>query len=207
MDDYKKLIPQFRSAPVLNALLDALASAFEPIYQAVAESFYLLNIDNCHGEYLDNLGALIGVVRPVLSNVTRWLSTDDHDRSLDTGIFFVTGAKTESVSALASDSYYRKLIKAQIIRNTLKGYSFDVFESILELLLDDAIENIKVDWTNYDDGAITIHIDDTFSHESRVFLQNYAFDKYGRMIFNFPYPPHIKQVTLIQDLNSGRIRK
>lgn len=207
MDDYKKLIPQFKNAPVLNALLDALNTAFDPIKQTIEDSFFLLNIDNCYGEYLDNLGALVGVIRPVLSNVTRWLSTDDLDNSLDTGVFFVTGAKSESVSALASDSYYRKLIKSQIIRNTLKGYSFDVFEQILDLLLEDSISKIKIDWTNYDDGMINVHIDETFSHESRVFLQNYSYDKYGRMLFDFPYPPHIKKVTLIQDLDSGRRRK
>ncbi|MDR1333698.1 MAG: DUF2612 domain-containing protein, partial [Holosporaceae bacterium] len=116
-DDYKKLIPQFKNSPVINGLLDAFNAAFERLDSDIAEAFRMLNIDECEGEYLDNLGALIGISRPVLNLGDRFLKTDDFSNSFENSDYYVMNAPVNISYSAVHDDYYRTLIKAQIFKN------------------------------------------------------------------------------------------
>lgn len=198
--DHKKLISPLRKAPILNKLLDSFLIAGEEVEKFLDEAFRMLNINECSGEWLDNLGLLLGVARPVIDLSDRFLKTDNPENSLDTAKYYVTNAPIEQRVTLVDDEYYRKLIKAQIIKNSIQIVAINDLEFIADLILGrDIFNTFYIECTNFANGDITVHVDDKMSHDSLAFIQNFSKDSLGRKKFHFPYPPQVKNVSIRQE--------
>lgn len=199
MTDFKKLIYPLKNSPNLNKILDCFLDSFSQIDKFVEESFSYLNIDKCEGKWLDNLGLLIGVKRPVIQSSLQWLFTDSFNNSSDFSNYYVSGAPNNPVLMLADDNYYRILIRSQIFRNNLTVYSYNALEQIVMSLFNfDPFEVFSIEMTDFNSGSAEVYIDDKFSPISIAFLQNYQFDQKGRKKFDFPYPPQIKTIHITQ---------
>jgi hypothetical protein len=196
-DDYKKLIPQFKNSPVLNKLLDAFNAAFQRLDTDIAEAFSMLDIDKCEGEYLDNLGALVGVSRPVLSLGDHFLKTDDALNSFENTNYYVMNAPINDNFLLVPDDYYRMLIKAQIFKNNQAVFSVNVLEQCVKILF--FLENITIFYVEISGNTLTVHINKDLSHNTLYFLQSFKTDALGRKKFDFPWPPSINQINIEEE--------
>lgn len=198
--DHKKLIPQFKKSEVLNKILDVFHDSFAEFNIQLKEAFIMLNIDNCTGRYLDNLGSLIGISRGIIDYEKFWLKTDDLKNSVDTGMYYVDGALTIlNKKVYASDDYYRFQIRAQIIKNNLKSFSVNDLEKIAKLIFNNLeLKRFQVKVKDYSTYEVDVTIDTNWNHLAIVFLQQFEVDKYNRIIFAFPYPPMITKVNIIQ---------
>jgi hypothetical protein len=198
LDDYRRLIPQLQNAPVLNALLDVVDNSFLRLSEDIGEAFRMLAIDECEGEWLDNLGALIGIGRPTLNINLDYLKTDDLANSLDSSPFFISNAPSIVENTLAPDDYYRMVIKAQIVKNNLQTYSINDLELLAKFIFSQ--EHITTFYPVLDsETSLTLHINQEFSHLSRAFLQTFRTDVFGRKKWDFPYPDIIQTVTVIPE--------
>lgn len=196
-DDYKKLIPQFKNSPVINGLLDAFNAAFQRLDADIAEAFRMLNIDECEGEYLDNLGALVGVSRPVLSLGDRFLKTDDFLNSFENTNYYVTDAPTNDNYRLVTDDYYRMLIKAQIFKNNQAVFSVNVLEQCMKILF--FRDDITVFYIEISGNTLNVHINKDVSNDTLSFLASFKTDSLGRRKFDFPWPPSINEVNVVEE--------
>ena len=198
--DHKKLISPLQNAPVLNKLLDSFLLAGSDIEEFLNEAFRMLNIDECSGQWLDNLGLLLGVARPVIDYSDRYLKTDNPDNSLDTAKYYAANAPIESRTMVVDDEYYRKLIKAQIIKNSIQIIGVNDIEFIADLILGrDLFDTFYIECNDFNNGIITVHVNDKMSHDSIAFLQNFSIDSLKRKKFHFPYPPQVKSVSVSQE--------
>jgi hypothetical protein len=195
LDDYKKLIPQFKNSPVINALLDVLNNSFSRLDADIAEAFRMLDIDQCEGEYLDNLGALVGIYRPVINIGDKFLIADNFANPLENTFHYVSNAPVDSRYLLAADDYYRMMIKAQIFKNNLTIFSVNVLEQIAKIIF------FQEDITTFyviriEDDILEVHVNQNLSDETLAFLQSFKIDSFGRKKFDFPWPPSIKTVNV-----------
>lgn len=198
LDDYRKLIPQLQNAPVLNGLLDVIDNSFLRLSEDIAEAFRMLDIDQCEGEWLDNLGALIGIARPTININLDYLKTDDLVNSLDASPFFISNAPSIVNNTLAPDDYYRMVIKAQIVRNNLQTYSINDLELLAKFIFSQ--EHITTFYPVINsETSLTMHVNSGFSHLSMAFLQTFRTDAFGRKKWDFPYPDIIQTVTIIPE--------
>lgn len=198
--DHKKLISPLKNAPILNKLLDSFLFAGEDVENSLNEAFRMLNIDECSGQWLDNLGLLLGITRPVVDISDRYLKTDNLENSVDTSKYYVNNAIIEQHFVLVDDDYYRKLIKSQIIKNSIKIVSVNDLELVADTILGrDLFNTFYIECNNFNTGTITVHVDDKMSHDSLTFVQNFSIDSLGRKKFHFPYPPQVKTVSVKQE--------
>jgi hypothetical protein len=197
LDDYKRLIPHLENAPVLNALLDVFNNAFLPFSEDIAEAFRMLNIDECEGEWLNNLGALIGISRPVMPIQLDYLKTDDFVNALDLSPFFISNAPAIAVNTLVPDDYFRMIIKAQIVRNNSQTYSINDLELLAKFIF--SRDHITTFYGVISNTEIVMHINNGFSNLSKAFLQSFRMDQFGRTKWDFPYPDIITAVSVVEE--------
>jgi hypothetical protein len=117
-DVRQTVISQYANSPILTALLDSLAQAFD--VSALFDAWYrdVWNIDTAVGWGLDVWGRIVGVRRvlkiPSTDTFLRFEETGDPD-SLGNAPF-ETGGSSSSNYALSDDAY-RKLILAKAALN------------------------------------------------------------------------------------------
>ena len=121
------------------------------------------------GEYLDNIGALVGIERPVRDTTTGYLKTDDFQNIPDYSKYFVVGTDTTGSYKKVDDAYFRMLIRAQIIKNSSYTFSHDDIESFCKYIFSNErfttmkLHNIVVD-TGREPGGMGITTAKTHAH-------------------------------------------
>jgi hypothetical protein len=195
LPDYKNLIPQFENSPVMNKLLDAINGAFAILDRDLEDAFDNLNIDKCNGEWLDNLGDLVGVRRPVLLVGTLFLQSDNYTHPLDESVYYVMNATLPDNKAVG-DEYFRMLIRAQIIRNNMTVYSINVLENLVRKILFNDLITLLVPNFSPEKGALTLSVNSGISTNGKAFLQSFTFDKFSRKKWAFPWPSVVQTVTI-----------
>lgn len=194
---FANLIPMLQNAPIINGILQQFHSSFTLVFEQIKQDFDMLNIDNCSGEYLDNLGALVGIARATRKTAESFLTTDDLYDSLDNSVHYVKNASVNEGYRLVNDDVYRKMIKSQIIRNNYTEFSINDFERIALLILNEDLKEFRIDSTpSNKQFNITVTTDNSMSHFSRAFLQSKSIDNIGRLTWDFPWPPRVKTVKI-----------
>ena len=179
----------------MNAFLNAINDAFRNIDADLQETFDMLNINKCSGEWLDNLGMLVGATRPTLGRGTPYLQSDNTAAPFDTGIYYVSNAPSVE-SAIAGDDYFRMLVKAQIARNTTIVYSVNFLEFLAKsILFEEPLSVFYVDF-NATDGTLNVGVNKEVGYLGLSFLQSFSVDGYGRVKWSFPWPPQVKQIKI-----------
>lgn len=199
VDEFAKLIPLYQNAQVLRQILNAFYIPFYNVFMEIKKDFEMLNIDKCSGEYLDNLGKLLGINRPIRDLSFQYLKADSLYQSLDFSSFYVKNASTDEKLTLVNDDVYRKFIKSQIIRNNYNNFSINTMEQIIDLILGENLPILRIDSiaTNDKMFKVTVTTDNSMSHFSRAFLQSRGYDKLDRKIWDFPWPPRVKEVNIV----------
>jgi hypothetical protein len=198
LQEYKNLIPQFKNSPVINGLLDAINNSFGKLDADIAEAFRMLNIDECEREYLDNLGALVGVSRPILYLGERFLKADDFSNPLENADYYVSDAPADEKYMPVADEYYRMVIKAQIFKNNVAVFSVNVLEQLAKILFfQDDISVFYI--VKISANILEVHVNENASDETLSFLQSFKIDQLGRKIFDFPWPPSINAIQVAVD--------
>jgi hypothetical protein len=198
MPDYKRLIPSFQASSVLNALLDVFIKSFDLFEKDVEEALRFLNIDEASADYLDFIGALVGIERPMRDITTGYLKTDDFQNVPDYSKYFVSGANTTDSYRKVDDVYFRMLIRAQIIRNSCYTFSRDEIESFCRYIFSNE-RFTYIDFTTTFDGkscVCTVSTDNSLSQTAKAFLQRYIVDSLGRKVYDFPYPAYMQRLQV-----------
>jgi hypothetical protein len=193
----RHLVRTFKNSIVLNELLNAFDSAFDQINNEIQEAINMLNIDNCSNEWLDNLGFLLGIARPIETYYPEgFLKTDLLQYPVDVGRHYVSGVSETSQKINIIDDRFRLLIRAQIFINNTKSYSINDLEKIALWILSN--EKVTIFWCEYDTdfGTLRVHLNDEVSNEAVYFLSSYTVDKFGRKRFYFPWPAHISNINI-----------
>jgi hypothetical protein len=160
----------------------------------IAEALKFLNIDEASDEYLDNIGALIGIARPARDISSIYLKSDDSLYTPDFAKYYVKDAKNEKAVRKVDDAYYRMLIHGQIIRNSTYCFSQDEMELFCQYVFsNDIFTSIDFEVENY---TAYVTVNSELSQLGRAFLQQFSIDGKGRKIFDFPYPPYINTVVV-----------
>jgi hypothetical protein len=194
MPDYKRLIPIFQSSPLLNSLLDVFINSFDLFEGDVGDALSFLNLDNASAEDLDAIGALVGLERPMRDISVGYLKTDDFQNAPDYSKYFVKDANTTDSYEKIDDTYFRMLIRAQIIKNSCYAFSRDDIESFCQyIFFNEHFTYIDFTITFDNDACVcTVSTDDSLSQTAKAFLQRYIVDALGRKIYDFPYPSHMQ---------------
>lgn len=192
-------VPLLQNSRILKRIAEILANdATQNLRDNLQEAFNMLNIDECCGRYLDNLGQLVGISRPVINEGEGFLKTDDVNDSVDTGLYSSRGFVNEEKTKPANDDYFRKCIRSQIIKNNISSYSVNDLEFIAQLICGDDI--VKTFYTrphgkNFQE--LDLYVNEDLSHYSKaVFLQQQP-NRNGQLMYVFPWPPNVVINSLI----------
>lgn len=197
--EYKYLIPRFKNSPVINGLLDAINDSFSPLDADTTETLDMFDVDRCSGQWLDNLGALIGVRRPAIELIDRYLEGDNLERPADIAVHYVKNAPEQSEKRMTDDEDYRKMIRAQILRNNTVLYSVNTLENIvLKIFFNEAVTRFDVEF-NATSGSLTVTVNAGIGYLSLLFLKGYGTDEFGRKRWFFPWPPQVRSVEVIEE--------
>jgi hypothetical protein len=195
LTDYKRLIPRFKNSPVINAFLNAINDAFRNIDDDLQETFDMFNINKCSGEWLDNLGMLVGVTRPTLGKGTPYLQSDNTAAPFDVAVYYVVNAVTFE-NTIAGDDYFRMLVKAQIARNTTTVYSVNALEFLARsILFEEPLSTFYADFDTNNE-TLTVTVNKAVGYLGIAFLQSFVVDGYGRIKWGFPWPPQVKHIKI-----------
>lgn len=128
---------QYRNAPKAVQWLNITATMTDSLFTAFRDIANSYDIDNNEGEQLNVIGRIVGITRAILQDiqlvVTEFTSTSDTSKSEfgDTTTQFSTTVIQQD--GIASDEYYRKMLKSKIQKNNGDATYDDIIRAVLEL--------------------------------------------------------------------------
>jgi hypothetical protein len=168
----------------------------DTLQDAFTETFGAYNIATCNGEWLDNLGALVGAPRPFVIVSIQYLRGNTSSTLLDAAEAYITNAPLAAGISYAADDQYRNMIRSQICKNTVINYSLLEFESFFSFMFSEtAISKYVVVLS-----ATTVNLylqatGDDFARMAAI-LSEKRYDSKGRVQWTFPWPPSVTNVVV-----------
>lgn len=119
----RRLLQQFRSAVVIDQLIQAMSTETQQLYDAITLVLKERTLAEAEGVQLDVIGRLVGQERINIDGaLKRWFTPDDLSLTQDNTAPWMEGASLYETTVV-NDIEYRTLIFAKIFKNHVQGAS------------------------------------------------------------------------------------